>query len=141
MADWNVIPDVLLNGGWVTSIGGQIAEPGGPTCIQADSLKEYDYAVASSQWIVPPQASLYEPWSPSPHTAVIVEMPFRQPNLNITMLRKPKTFPAEAPFGPYLEDDKPSDSRGFDLHNDTIDCTEKAVTHMYNEIETELAIK
>ena len=98
MADWNVDPDVLNESGWPNGIGGQVCEAGRPTCMQGDSCRVYDYAVASAHWLVTPKATLYEPWAPGPHTAIIFEMPFQQPNLLVTAVREPKTFSAQTPI-------------------------------------------
>ena len=93
MEDWNVQPDVLRQGGWIDSIGGVIIEAGRPTCLQADTARTYDYCVISSHWILRPAATLYEPWAPGPHTAVMFEVPWKQPRVMIEVARKPKTFP------------------------------------------------
>ena len=142
LADWNITPDVLVAGEWPNGIGGKICEAGRPTCMQGDSCKAYDYAVTSAQWIHPPTATLYEPWAPGPHTAVLFEMPFKQPNILVTAIRKPKTFPAQAPHGPFREDDKPTGDRGLRLEggSGTEDLAD-ACTIMYAEIERELADK
>ena len=93
MADWDNEPEAFKGSGWVDSIGGTIVESGRPTCLQGDTARVYDYCVVSSHWLVPPTATLYEPWAPGPHTGILIEVPWNQPRVLVEVLRKPKTFP------------------------------------------------
>ena len=142
LADWNITPEVLNSGGWLNGIGARVCEAGRPTCIQGDTCRTYDYAAVSAHWLETPKASLYESWAPGPHTAILFEMPFLQPTVMVTAIRKPKTFPAQPPYGPFREDTKPTSDRGFRFADGNgTDDLEKACVVMYKELEIELADK
>ena len=100
MADWNFEPKVLKESSWCEGVGASIADPGRPTCLQGDAARVYDYVVYSSHFIAKPSAKLYDAWTPSPHTAVLFQVPWKQTIPQITVFRKPRSFPACEPFDP-----------------------------------------
>jgi len=143
MADWNFEPAMLSGSDWLRSVGGSIVSSGRPTCTMMGSASEIDFGVASAQWIVKPSASLFEPWTPSPHTAVLMQMPWTQPVVVIEVCRKPKTFPVRPPFGPF-HDEVISTAPQSDLlcaMPVAKDVLEAAASSMYGDMDKELATK
>jgi len=143
LADWNFEPATLVDSGWLGSVVGSVVAPGRPTCTMLGSATEIDFGVFSAQWIVKPTASLFEPWTPGPHTAVLFCLPCVQPVVNIEVMRKPRTFPIRRPFGPFRREVDPIDAGGDPLCTMPVgnDVLAAAAADIYNRIDLELSDK
>jgi len=105
------------------------------------SATELDYVVVSAQWITKPSATLCQPWTPSPHTAILLKMPWFQPVVFVGVMRKPKTFLVRPPYGPFYDERIPSGAGNDQLckmpvSNETLAA---AASEVYSSIDTELA--
>ena len=136
LADWNNPPDVFEASVWLQTIGGVISATERSTCLVKGSCRDCDYAV-SHHWSFVPKASLHESWSARPHTAVRFDTNAKQAPIGISVFRRPRAFPAAAPFGPWPEHVELSYASAHDFRSEATNADQvtDAVKDQYGHIE------